>query len=149
MYRLGFVLVFILCKSAIAFSQQAPPVKYTKSEIRALESHYEELQKEITELQKQRLSLENALKEYDVKLSKLSQAMAKTEEQIDFASGTFSYNPNFLASTRQIRAMEMSYKLKSMDVLSEIEREKFEFSGVSEALVVKYEKMKNPKSKER
>ena len=141
------VLVFITLISVnFAVAQQAPPKNYSKSELHSLDISYSDLQKELSTVQKDRQQVENVLKAYDAKLKALSASMQKAEEQIDFASGTYSYDPNFSSTTQQIKAMEMSYNLKTIDLLSEVQRQQGEIVRAGQAVESKYENMKKAKS---
>ncbi len=146
MFRLPLTLLATLSLCFAAFAQQPPPKKYTNKELRELDSRYRDFQKKIKEVQKNREALETALKAYDIKLKTLAQSMEKTEEQIDFASGVFSYDPNFVASTREVQAIEMAYYLKSVDLMGHINSENNQLTRVVEVMAAKYDKMKKMKS---
>jgi hypothetical protein len=142
------VLVFIgLISVHFAIAQQQPPAKnYSKAELHSLDISYTDLRKELSTVQKDRQQVENVLKAYDAKLKALSVSMQKTEEQIDFGSGIYSYNPNFSSTTQEIKTMEMSYNLKTIDLLSEVQRQEGEIIRAGQALESKYENMKKAKS---
>jgi cell division septum initiation protein DivIVA len=138
--------VVVLFFSLNSFAQQPPAKHYTNKEFRELDDHYGDFQKEIRDIQKQREILETALKAYNIKLKTLAQSMEKTEEQIDFASGTFSYDPDFIASTREVQAIAMAYDLKSVDLISHVHSEHDQLTRVGEVMALKYDKMKKIKS---
>jgi len=146
MRRTSLSILIFLCLGSFVFSQDTPPKKYSKAELRALDSKYEEFQKQINAIQKERQKLENALKAYDANLKSLAETLQKSEEQIDFASGIYSYDANFSASTQQVRAMEMTYNLKSVELINEIQREQTAFTQVTTAMARKYEDMQKVKS---
>jgi septal ring factor EnvC (AmiA/AmiB activator) len=145
----------VLIFSALIFvnftiaQQQPPPKNYSKSELHSLNTNYVDLQKELSAAQKDRQQVENTLKAYNLKLKALAESMQKTEEQIDFASGTYSYDPNFSSTTQQIKAMEMSFNLKSIDLMSEIQRQQGEIVRAGQVVDAKYENMKKTKSADR
>ncbi len=146
MPRSALTIIIILFGMNIAFAQQPLPKKYTNAELRSLGSRYHDMQKQLSVMLKERKELEETLRAYDAKLRALGETMQKTEEQIDFACGTYSYDANFSAISQQVHAVEMAYNLKTIDLLSEIQREQTEFTRAGQAMGVKYDYMKNLKS---
>lgn len=146
MPRMLPVLLAALSFSSALFAQEPAPKHYTKKELHELDTRYNDFQKNIRDIQKQREALESAMKAYDKTLKALAQSMEKTEEQIDFGSGVYSYDPNFIASTREVQATEMAYNLKSVDLLNEINSEHTQLTRVAEVMAEKYDKMKKIKS---
>ena len=146
MFRLSLTILVALSLCSAVMAQQPPPKQYTKKELNELDDRYGDFQKEIKEIQKHRDALEIALKAYDIKLKTLAQSMEKIEEQIDFASGVYSYDPNFIASAREVQALEMAYNLNSVDLISHINSENTQLARVTEVMAAKYDKMKKMKS---
>ncbi len=146
MPRMLAVLLTALSFSSAVLAQEPAPKHYTKRELHELDMRFDDFQKNIRDIQKQREALESAINEYDIKLKALAQSMEKTEEQIDFGSGVYSYDPNFIASTREVQATEMAYNLKSVDLLNDISSEHAQLTRVSEVMAEKYDKMKKIKS---
>jgi hypothetical protein len=146
MFRLLPTLLAVFFLGSSVFAQQPPPKHYSSKELRELNNRYNDFKKNMKEVMKHRQELETSLKAYDVKLKALALSMEKTEEQIDFASGVYSYDPNFIASTREMQAIEMAYNLKSVDLIGHISSENTQLTRVNEAMAAKYDKMEKMKS---